>query len=72
MPKPPEDWSPYLGRKITLRYVLGEVSGRHTELLGVLQSVGTERHGASTIKVMDKRGWTHEVPQQDIVAVKIF
>ena len=72
MPKPPEDWSPYLGRKLTLRYSLTEEADRHTELLGVVQGLGTDAQGRSTIKVMDKRGWTHEVPQQDIVAVKIF
>jgi hypothetical protein len=72
MPKPPEDWSPHLGRKVTLRYVLRGESNRHTELLGVLQGVGAGADGGSTIKVMDKRGWVHEVPQADIVAAKIF
>lgn len=72
MPKPPEDWSPYLGRKVTLRYVLREESNRHTELLGVLQRVATTPEGDPTIKVMDKRGWVHEVAQADIVATKIF
>ena len=72
MPKPPDDWSPHLGKKVSLRYLLRREAGRHTELLGVLQSVGTDRQGASIIKVMDKRGWVHEVPHGDIVAVKIF
>ncbi len=72
MPKPPDDWNPYLGRKVSLRYVVPQEEHRHTELVGVLQRVGTDSHGASTIKVMDKRGWSHEVVQANIVAVKIF
>lgn len=71
-PKPPDDWAPYLGRKVSLRYVLPHEERRHTELLGVLQTVGTDRHGASTIKVMDKRGRVHEVVQSDVVAAKVF
>jgi hypothetical protein len=72
MPAPPEDWSPHLGRKVSLRYALPQEGSRHTELLGVLQGIGTTRTGASSIKVMDKRGWVHEVIQADILAAKIF
>lgn len=72
MAEPPQDWTPHLGRKVSLRYVLHDSSVPQTEVLGVVQALSTESDGATVIKVMDKRGQTHVVYQRDIVAAKVF
>jgi hypothetical protein len=72
MPDPPADWAPHIGRKVTMRYLLGRGDHPHTELVGVLQAVYEGEDGVAMLKVLDKRGETHHLRQADVVAAKIF
>ena len=72
MPPPPADWTPHIGRKVTMRYRLDEPGGPHTELLGVLQAVDSSQGDRILLKIMDKRGRTHLVAASEVVAAKVF
>ena len=53
-----------------MRWVNHDDVDTHSELYGVLQSV-FESDGGQVLKVLDKRGQTHAVRVEDIVAARI-
>ena len=53
-----------------MRWLNRDDKGTQSELYGVLQSV-FERDGGQVLKVLDKRGQTHIVRVEDIVAARI-
>lgn len=72
MPEPPADWSPHIGRKVTMRYLIDDPEHPHTELVGVVQAVYETEHGEPMLKLLDKAGETHHVRRARIVAAKVF
>jgi hypothetical protein len=67
----PHDWTPHIGRKVTMRYVLDDDAGTHTELIGVLQNVTRDKEG-TRLKVRDRHGATHEIAAADVVAARVL
>src|SRR5665809_151029 len=66
----PKDWPNHIGRRVTMRWSNHDDGDTHSELYGVLQSV-FESDGGQVLKVLDKRGQTHTVPVEDIVAARV-
>jgi hypothetical protein len=73
MAEPPADWTPHLGRKISLRFALrGDPEHPFSEAIGVLMSVSEDDSGAQSLQILTRRGATVTVPAPDVLAAKFF
>jgi hypothetical protein len=69
MAEPPEDWTPYLGRKVSIRYRLhDDPDHTFTEAVGVVQSVDP----SGSISIATRSGKVVTVASKDISAAKVF
>jgi hypothetical protein len=70
MADPPRDWSPYLGRKLSLRYRLRGESHPFSEAVGVLMAIESE--SPSHLKIVGREGKIIRVRIEDVLAAKIY
>ena len=73
MAEPPADWTPYLGRKVSIRFRLaGDPAHPFSEAIGVVSNVTDRPDGARSISIVTRSGDTVEVAVADILAAKVF
>ncbi|MDQ3878510.1 MAG: hypothetical protein M3290_09215 [Actinomycetota bacterium] len=70
--KPPgDDWGQYLGRKISIRYLLRDDSSHpFSEAVGVVQAISRDSRGV--LQIVTRRRGTIDVAVEDVVALKVF
>jgi hypothetical protein len=67
--EPPDDWTPYLGRKVSIRFRLHDDPAHpFSEAVGVVQSVDEK----GDISIATRTGAVVTVASPDILAAKIF
>lgn len=69
---PIQDWKPFLGRKVSLRYKLHDSDHPFSEAIGVVAGVMSDDNDDQTISILTRSGQTTTVPTGDIVASKLF
>jgi ribosome maturation factor RimP len=70
--EPPRDWTPFLGRKVSIRFRLeGDPQHEFSEAIGVIQSV-TDTDGGQRIEIVKRRGQVVSVPAPHILAAKMW
>jgi ribosome maturation factor RimP len=66
--EPPQDWKPYLGRKISIRFRLhDDPEHPFSEAVGVVASVGDDE-----LMLTKRTGESVVVSTSDILAAKVF
>ena len=70
--EPPDDWKPFLGRKVSIRFRL-ETDPLHpfSEAIGVIQSV-TDTDDGQRIEIVKRRGEVVSVTADAILAAKMW
>ena len=69
MADPPDDWTPYLGRKVSIRFRLHDDPDHpFSEAIGVVQAVDP----SGSVSIVTRTGTTVTVQATDILAAKIF
>ena len=69
MAEPPQDWVPYLGHKVSIRFRLHDDPDHpFSEAIGVIQSVDP----SGDVSIVTRAGSAVTVSSNDIVAAKIW
>ncbi len=68
---PPADWKAYLGRKVSIRYLLHDADHPFSEAIGVVQSV-RDVDGGQQVEILNKRGEVASFAARDVLAAKLF
>jgi hypothetical protein len=72
MADPPDDWRPFIGKKVSVRYALkGDPQHPFSEAIGMVASVD-DRGTDTSITIFNKRGERIELRVADVLAAKVF